>query len=155
MYSKVCCTSNSNKYCEPYNVSTNYICNLAKYPWNVWSCSAQSCLDRFIRLFGSFERIRAMTQGDWKLPDDDICGMLFYYAVWKIYIVTSLINLRELFIWTASNMSSIELFTHVHSEFNNDVKILDESDQKSCSFEQLVCFYFYLSKKESYSILSG
>ena len=40
---------------------------------NVWGSSAQSCSDGFMTLFGSFERIRAMTQGEWKLLDDIYC----------------------------------------------------------------------------------
>ena len=52
----------------------------------MWSCSAQSCSDRFVKkLFGSSERMRAITQGEeeWDLPDDDI----FNYSVRKIFML--------------------------------------------------------------------
>ena len=42
-----------------------------------------------LRLFGCFEGMRAITQGEWNLPDDSNNDMLFYYAIQKIYSVTS------------------------------------------------------------------
>ena len=116
----------------------------------VWSCSAQSCSDRFMTLFGSFERIRAITQGEgeWKLPDDDILICCLIMPIRK-YI------LRKLSIRTTNNINNIEPFIRVHSESNHDVKVLHDRDQKSCSLEQPICFCFYLWRNESYSILSG
>ena len=45
----------------------------------------------------------------------------------------------------------LSCFIHVHSDFNNDVKILYDSDQKSYSFEQLVSLYF--SSLEKWELL--
>ena len=46
--------------------------------------------------------MRTITQGgEWDLPDDDIFGMMFDYAVRKICNVTNHIKLRELFNRTA------------------------------------------------------
>ena len=85
------------------NVSAVYVWKLQ----NVWSCSVQSCSDRFMTLCESFERIRAITQGEWKFPVNDICSVLFYYAVQKIYSVTSPVKLRELFIQTSNDITTL------------------------------------------------
>ena len=74
--------------------------------------------------------------------------MLYYYTIWKIYSVTILVKLRELFIRTADNITNIELLICVHFESSNDVKILHNKDRKSCSYKQPVCFIFIFGKWE-------
>ena len=66
-------------------------------------------------LFESSERMRAITQGEWNLPDDSIMICCFI-TLFRKYIVSQVVKRKELFIRTANEYDHVEqLFVHILS----------------------------------------